>query len=425
MSSEPVHSVALLHGRLLMSQGRFDEAEQRFREALGASPDDAESLHGLAFCQYRQDGGSARALETIRAALALRPNLADHHSLRALILADLERPDEAAASAGEAIALAPDSAFAHNAMTVVRLTQRDWAEAEACARNALALDAEDSLAANHLSIALRMQGRREENAAQIRGLLARDPEDASTHMNAGWSALEDGRRVDAEDHFLQALRIDPGHEYARQGLLTAFKARSPLYRVHLRFALFMGRLTNGRQWLVIIGLWLAFKAVRLLQSTPLAYVALAAVPLYLLFVVWQHVADGVGHLIVLLDRRARRVLRAPERWDGILVGGLLLAGLVLLPAGLLLRQAGLIVAGGSLMAAAMPAAHVCRNTRLYGRAFFAGVALLVAGVGVATAVMLSAGRPLPPLLTGVAPVAMLLWVASTWLANVPALRRME
>lgn len=407
-----------------MSQGRFAEAEQRFREALGAIPDDAEALHGLAFCQYHQPGGSVRALDTIGAALSLRPNLADHHSLRALILTDLERLDEAAASAGEALALEPDSVFAHNAMTVVRLTRREWVEAEACARRALALEADDALAANHLSIALRMQGRREENAAQIRGLLARDPEDAAAHMNAGWAALEDGRRADAEDHFLQALRIDPGNEYARHGLLTAFKARSPLYRVHLRFALFMGRLTNGRQWLVILGLWLAFKAVRLLQSTPLAYVALAAVPVYLLFVVWQHVADGVGHLIVLLDRRARRVLRASERWDGILVGGLLLAGLVLLPAGLLARQAGLIVAGGALMAAAMPAAHVCRNTQRYGRVFFAGVALVVAGVGLATAVALSTGRPLPPLLSAAGPVAMLLWVASTWLANVPALRRM-
>lgn len=425
MNDAPGKSAAVMHATLLMEQGRYAEAEGRFREALGGDPGDPVCLHNLAFCQYRQPNRSDEAERTILAALAENPNDADHHGLHALILLDLGRIAEGRAAAGRALELAPASVFAHNAMTAVRLHAKEWPEAEAQARKALALDADDPAAANHLALALRMQGRHEENAEQIRGMLARDPEDAATHVSAGWSELQAGRTSKAEEHFREALRIDPDDDYARAGLLTAFKARSPLYRLHLRFALFMSRFTSGRQWMILIGLWLGFRALRLLKDTPLGHVAGVGLLLYFLFALWQHVADGVGHFILLLDRRVRPVLRRSERWDGLGVGGSLVAGFLLIGVAIATGAGGALFVGTALVAAAVPAAHVFRNTRRFGRAFFASVALLVVGVGAAYAVCRGAGLPPPVAVHALASIAVLLWVASTWLANVPALRQIE
>ena len=41
----------------------------------------------------------------------------------------------------------------------------------------------------------------------------------------------------------ETLRLEPGNEWARQGLVTALKARNPIYGLFLQYALFMGRLS--------------------------------------------------------------------------------------------------------------------------------------------------------------------------------------
>ena len=118
------------------------------------------------------------------------------------------------------------------------------------------LDADNSASANQLAQALRLQNKHAENASHLAGMLSRDPEDPYTHANAGWAALQRGERRAAEVHFREALRLSPGFESAREGLLTSFRARSPLYRAYLRYCFAMQRLGAGSRWAVIIGLYL-------------------------------------------------------------------------------------------------------------------------------------------------------------------------
>lgn len=413
------------HAELLLRQGRFAEAEEKLREALQANPLDGALLHHLAVCQYLQDDGAQRALVTVRDAIAGDPNISAHHALHARVLADLKRSDEAREAAATAVALDPHDPGAHNAMTYVLLRDGKWADAEASARRALALDADDEDAANHLATALRLQNKMDENAAQIRGMLERDPENSHTHASAGWSALQTGRRDDAERHFLEALRLAPANELARDGLLEAFKGRSPVYRAYLSWCFFMQRLGPGRQWAVIIGLYLLSRFARVLFTDGMAPLGVAITTIYLLFALWTFVARGVGGVLLLFDRLARHVLRRREKLEAVFVGGGVMAGVVLLTLGVVSGWFPAAIWGGTGIVAAIPFACTFHNDRAIGRVLFGTAAAYIVAVGTLLGAALALESPLALAFRGHISTALLLCIATSWLANVPFLRRVD
>src|SRR6478736_4148783 len=203
---------------------RYAEAEAMFKDALAQSPHDPDTLHELALCQYLQPQGEKRAIATIESAIAAAPNESDLHATRALILAAIPRVKDAAVAAKEATRLDPYNVRAWVALASSHSAAQRWADVEQAARHALALDPDQSDAATMLAHALRLQGKHEENAGQIAGMLHRDAEDDRVHAAAGWSALQQGRGKEAEKHFLEALRLDPNNDFARQGLLESFRA---------------------------------------------------------------------------------------------------------------------------------------------------------------------------------------------------------
>lgn len=411
------------HALMLLRQGRHAEAEGKFREALQGNPLDARLLHFLAFCQYLQDGGEARAVITIRDAIAQQPEASMHHALYAQILADLGRAAEARTAAEQAIALDPFDADAHNAMTYVLLHAEKWAEAEASARRALALDADDASAANHLATALRLQNKMAENAAQIEGMLARDPEDCRTHATAGWAALQSGRHADAERHFLESLRLQPGYTPARDGLLEAFKARSPTYRAYQSWCFFMQRLDRGQRWAVIIGLYLLNRFSRVLFTGRMAPVGIAVTVLYLAFALWTFLARGVGGLLLLRDRFARHVLTREEKVEALTVGGTFVSGLVLVAVGAVAGFTPLTIWGGAGIIAAVPLSMVFRNESLAGRIFFGAIGAYCLAIGLPLGVALFLQLDVAQSLESLALWGLLAVAASTWLSNVPFLHR--
>lgn len=408
-----------MHGRLLMGQGRFAEAEAKFREALQGNPLDAGLLHMLALCQYLQDDGESRAVITIRDAIARQPETAAHHALHAQILTDLQRMEEARQAAERAVQLDPTDPGSHNAMTYFLLRAEQWAGAEASARHALALDADDTTAANHLATALRLQNKMAENADQIRGMLARDPEDPRTHATAGWSALQAGQRDDAQRHFLESLRLQPGYPAARDGLLEAFKSRSPAYRAYLAWCFFMQRLDRNQRWMIIIGLYLLNRFARVLFTGSMAPLGITITVLYLAFALWTFLARGVGGLLLLRDRFARHVLDRGEKLEAMLVGGGVALGLPCLALGVLVHAMPLVIFGGTFVVTAVPASMVFRGVNWLGGLVFGVVAAYCLCVGLLFAASLFflpefASRIDDFVVWGFMAVA-----ACTWIANLP------
>lgn len=410
-------------GLVLKGHRRFAEAERQFKEALAIEPDNDLALFHLASCVGADDGRRAEALAIIGRAISVNPEDGDHHALKAMLLAEGDRPEEALESAKAAVRLAPEAAFAFLAKARAHVAGAQWAEAEAAARRALQLDPDNSSAGNILAHALRMSGQKAENAAHLRGMLARDAEDPWTHANAGWAALQAGRRREAEEHFREALRLDAGMDSAREGLLDCFRARSPLYRGYLAYCFWMQSFNKKMRWTIIIALYLGARMAKHLRGTALAPVGVAVGVLYFLMVIWGHVARGVGNFMLLFDPFARLALRPGEVWEACAVGGCITAGVLLLAAGLPLGQFPLMVAAAGLIVGAIPLAHTFTNASPIGSRLFGGIGAYSVLGGLGLGLCLGAGIKVDGTLALGLGGGMMLALLSTWAANLDAFRR--
>lgn len=380
MSADPAIESLLARGRLLRAHGRSEEAEQVFGEVLRLDPDNAWVHCQIALCRLMAKSREQDALAAVDHALSLDPEVAYFHAVRSMILHDLSRYSEAQAAADKAISFDPDEKTAHWARSRALFGLESWSQAEHSVRRALEIDPDFAPAHNLLSALLRVQNRRAENADQVRLMLERDPEDADAHANAGWAALQAGDREKAQTHFLEALRLEPDNEYARRGLLEAYKSRAMFYRRYLDYCMFMRRFTRSQRWAMLIGFLIACQFLRSLAALVGFFWALAVVAAYLLFALWSHLARSVGNAIVLADRIARHALRPQERLDGAL-GGLVLLGIGCGLGGLIMHRLTLAAVGVFLLALSIPFSKVLLNDSRWGRVIFGALSMLVVGAG--------------------------------------------
>jgi tetratricopeptide (TPR) repeat protein len=409
---------------LFVRQGRYREAESYLRIAIQNDPEDPQGFFFLATCLMHDPNTRPEALSMIDQALRLRPTRAVYHAQRANILILLNRTKEALIEVEQARSLAPDSPDSYVAESLVMLVLGKPQAAECSARQALALDAENEAAGDSLADALRMQGKLDESAAQIRGLLGRNPENPWTHSSAGLLALQRGEVRVAETHFLSALRIEPEHREAREGLLHTFRARSPLYRAYLKYSFMMEKLGRTGRGMVVIGLLILMQFANAAFVGRLAPIGIVLVAFYFLFVLWIWVAKGVGNLFLLFDRFARMALRGDEKAEALVVGGGVLIGLALFGIGLWVKQISVIFSGLTLIAAAFPMSLFFTNRSKRGRFVFGlvGAFVYLGGLFSLLLVILPVGsaRGFATTLFG---WTMLLALVTTWLGNIPALRR--
>ena len=417
----------LSHGILLLEQGRLEDAEACFVGVLAKDPDNHFVHSRLAVCRMQQTGRKKDALSSAEEAIRLRPDDDYYHCLKALILADLHRPKEAIEAADLAISINPDSSLNFAAKASALCSVNRWKEAEENCRKALAIDPDDEMAHQLLTSVLRLQGKGEENAEAVFRQLSENPEDSLAHTNAGWTALTNRDHRKAEEHFREALRLDPEMEAAREGLLESFKARSWFYRMYLSYCFFMQRFTGGMQFALIIGAWVAFQLLKnsLKSVSPIAVIIVSAV--WLTFILWVWLAPGIGNFLVFLDPSARRALRKNEMalglWIGlgaiIGIGGLAAGGVPKVFTGLLGDIPVLTALGATALASTIPASLTWTNDSGKGRRFFGGILIAMVTFGLVAAVFSHFDKQLHGLIV----LVMLGAVACTWLGNVPALRR--
>ncbi len=366
---------------MLRLQGREAEAEAFLLEAITANPENAAAFCELAQCRLSIDGKKKSALDAIDRAISLAPT-AYYFAVKSMVLNALDRWNPAIEFADKAIGLDPHEPFHFYVKAAALAGQSRWASSEVECREALALDPDHGLAKNLLAIVLRMQGKKWETEVAVGQLLQEDPEDAWAHANAGWAALTNSDHRKAEEHFRESLRLDPGDEHARSGLLESFKARSPLYRAYLKYIFWMARFEKGTRWAIIIGIYVAFRIGRAVLEAVHPLLAVALVFAYLIFVFGGWLASGVGHLLVLADRSARYALNRREILEALFVGGGFFGGLLLVVAGMLSGLLALVFIGGALAIGAIPFALTFTNDAQAGRQLFGSIGSFVYLAGV-------------------------------------------
>ncbi len=314
-------SLHLSRAELLLAQSRPADAEREARLALGQRPDDPLALGVLARALVDQNR-EEEALDPARAAVSAAPDSAYSHHVLAHVLLRLKQPRQAMSACEAALRLAPDDADLLAQRAGIRLAQRDWAGALEDSEAALRIQPEDTFAQNLRATALRQLGRTEEAGRVGARTLEQDPEDAFSHSTQGWTLLQAGDSRRAQEHFLEALRLDPNFEPARQGMLEALKARNPLYRGMLAYFLWMGRQSGRIQWAFILVTFFGQRAVRRIaaDNPSLGPVLWPLLGLFYAFVYLTWTAVPMFNLLLCLNRFGRHVLSAWERRDAVIYG---------------------------------------------------------------------------------------------------------
>jgi tetratricopeptide (TPR) repeat protein len=158
---------------------------------------------------HQQCGHSARAIELIRQAIALRPDVADFHANLAEAQRALGQHEQAVASCRAALDLRPDYPEALNnlGLALHELGRHD--EAIAPFEAALALQPDFALAQNNRATALRALGQTSEAVEAYRAALSLDPTLGQALANLGQLLADQGQLVEGLVHCRGAVRHQP------------------------------------------------------------------------------------------------------------------------------------------------------------------------------------------------------------------------
>jgi len=353
----------------------------------------------------------------VRAALAQPDNEDPRFALivAATVALALREPDRVLAYTAQILDADPSDEAAILLDARGRALLGRWDEVKARAEYILAGDPDNEEAAQlkllASQIALGERARLSEK--EWDAFAERFPHNAFGRAGRGWSFLRGGRRGDAEAEFRDALALDPGADWAREGLLLTLKARYPGYGLLLRFFFWMQSFTPGTQMLIVFGGLFGYRVLRgVARDNPsmryLIYPVLAA---YVAFVVLSWLADPLLNLLLLTTPEGRRLVTGDKRVAAQRVGAVLAAGVLLFLAGWGLDRSNMGFSGlvMGLAAFAITAAYQCepgkyRTRMLWWAAIVVGLAL----VGAATETQPSAVA---------STVGLLLAVLATWVGR--------
>ncbi|MHB1133093.1 MAG: tetratricopeptide repeat protein [Chloroflexota bacterium] len=403
--------------RILYDQRRFELAAAEIRRALVADPNN-HLAHGLLALCLSQTDQHAEAVAAAGEAVRLAPDEPFAHYALGHALLGAERLSDAEAAASEAVRLDPEDADNFALLAAIRAERGRWRQVLQAAEEGLALDPEHPSCTNFRAMAQVRLRQHRAAGKTIETALARDPENAFTHANQGWALLHQANHDQALVHFREALRLRPDSDWAREGLITALKAKHRLYGLLLRYFLWMSTLAPRVRWGVMLGAYFLYEILRVVarRNAELAPWITPVLLFYTAFAVLTWVADPLFDLLLRLDRFGRYALTREQEQAANLVGACLVGALVALLVGLLTGQtvAFLAVLVCGLLMVPVAAIFKCRAGRARtGMALYTGLlaVLVLAGLGLlALQPRQAAGSVLLVLALGGA-------FLSTWIAN--------
>lgn len=255
-------------GKTLHRQGRQDEAEALYRQALEVDSENADALHMLGVIA-NQRGEYKQAASLIGKAIQRKPGAEHFHSNLGLalmgsgeldaaciaFLAELERfpashashvnlgallhklrrYEQAIEHYRTALSMLPDDFEVLNNLGVAHLELRQFESAEEVARKSLGLRGANPEALNLLGLVSRQQGRPEDALGYFIEALKLKPMGAEILFNAGVACREMGDYERALAYYDQALALKPDYpdpHYSRGRALLALGRFEEGWREH-------------------------------------------------------------------------------------------------------------------------------------------------------------------------------------------------
>ena len=253
VNSGPVQQAAQL-----MSESRFDQAEDQLRSILAEQPDNDAVMVLIGLCRNAQNdpqGALAqfdRAIEinpehhlghyyrgrilsnsgdldgaraSISKALEFNPNFAEGLTILGVISMQQDELDQAATELKTALRADENFVPAMSALGRVLALRGDLEEAEKMAARAIQLSPENAAAQDAMAFVFIRQGRLDFAEQCLRNALDKQPDNGELHSSLGTLLMSRGRHRSALPHFQQAMRQNAG------GLKTRLNTASSLSAV--------------------------------------------------------------------------------------------------------------------------------------------------------------------------------------------------
>lgn len=343
----------------LIDRSRYDLAEKELRLALAKDPEDYWAHAYMGLCQYHLDQHD-QAQQSARHAISLLPDEPFGHYVLGLVMLDTKRLREAKEAMLEAIRLNPEEAVYHGMLGYVYLGAQQYQQALDSADKGLSLDPTDMACRNCRATALTQLGRMEDAHETIKDALKEDPEDAASFANLGWTCLHQGRHKESLQYFRESLRLRPGNEWARSGMIQALKANYIVYKLLLMYFLWMSRLSPKVRIGVIVGLVIVFRIMRTSvgENPELRPFFLPVMALYLGFIYLTWTGTRFFDTLLRFNKFGRCVLNDHERKSSNCYAGLFLLAIVSGTAGFITAQSTLLLLGGFFLVMTIPLCHL-------------------------------------------------------------------
>ncbi|HEX7240551.1 MAG TPA: tetratricopeptide repeat protein, partial [Longimicrobiaceae bacterium] len=299
----------------LLEQRRFGQAQYELRRLLREDPDDAPTWSLLALCLAELEQFD-EAVRHARYAVELEPDLPYCRWALGFVLADRRRFKEALAEAEAAVAGDPEDPDHLALLARCHAGLGRWQKTLEASETGLSIDPDHPGCSNLRALALQQRGRGAEADQAFVDAASLDPDNAFARAGRGWATLQQGfKPAEALPHFYHALQLDPTSEWARTGLLAALKARNPVYRLMLRYFLWMDSLSpRTRMFVILGGIFLYGRLRRLADAEPgLAPFIYPLLALYVLFVLLSWTADPLFDFLLRFDPVGRSLVTRERR----------------------------------------------------------------------------------------------------------------
>jgi len=197
-------------GVALKNEGRFEEAEFHYKEALRINPNDFMAFTNLGFAKMYQ-GKHEEGTQHFYEAIKRNPGDAQAHFALGVILKDQGNCEEASKHFAESLRISPRNPKAHVNFGLCADSVGNHSQSIRHFSEALKIDPDNMSARMNLGIVLMKQGQRKEAIDHFQEAVRLNSNDAKAHNILGMALNEDGRLDEAAGHLRISLRIKPGN----------------------------------------------------------------------------------------------------------------------------------------------------------------------------------------------------------------------
>ena len=198
---------------------RWDVARRELTRSLADNPQDPRALSLMAACSFNLHE-VATAIEQSKLAINADPTWTHSYYVLSLCYTSLKRFKEAETAIREAMLIEPENPDFLMVLANLQFAKMSWEAGLALLEQGLAVDPGHASCLRLTAYGLRQLGRLADAEEVVKKALSLHPEDARLYAEAGWTAIRTDANA-AEEHFGEALRLNPGDKSYIRGMKEA------------------------------------------------------------------------------------------------------------------------------------------------------------------------------------------------------------